>query len=122
MEYKRTYLGMVKNGCGLAHLKESMKNLAMMIDKDFWTRLVFKTEVWSKVNYGNSAKKLNFPIGNGDGLEKSARCVGHMLNTSSKVGHMTSAQECQHHVSTNDAKGSVIKLNLLMSQPCPTIV
>jgi ABC-type antimicrobial peptide transport system ATPase subunit len=122
MEHKKTCLGMVRNGCGLIHLKQSMKNMGMMANKDFWTRLMFKTEVWSKVNPGNFIRKLDFPIRNVDGLEKDARCVGHMLNTFSKVGHMTNAQECQHHVSTNDAKCKGIKPNLLMSQPSPTIV
>lgn len=80
---------MVRNGCGLAHLKESMKNMAMTTDKDFWTRLVFNTEVQSKIKFGNSTRKLDFPIGNGDGLKESAWCAGHTLNTSSKMGHMT---------------------------------
>jgi hypothetical protein len=35
MEHKKTCLGMVKNGCGFAHLKESMMNMAMMTNKDF---------------------------------------------------------------------------------------
>jgi hypothetical protein len=65
---------------------------------------MFKIEVQSKLNCGNYTRKLDFPIGNGHGLEESARCVGHMLNTSFKVGHITSAQECQHHVSTDDVR------------------
>jgi hypothetical protein len=83
---------------------------------------VFKIKVRNKINFGNSARKLDFPIGNGDRLEKSAGCVRHMLNTSSKVGHMTNAQECQHHMSTDDAMCSVIKPNLLMSQLDLTIL
>jgi hypothetical protein len=35
-----------------------------------------------------------------------------MLNTSFKVGHMTNAQKCQHHVSIDDAMCSVIRLNI----------
>jgi hypothetical protein len=36
--------------------------------------------------------KIDFPLENEDGLQESAGCVGHMQNTSSKLGHMTSAQ------------------------------
>jgi hypothetical protein len=61
-----------------------------------------KAKIRSKINIGNPARKLDFPLGNGDGLQESAGCVGHMLNTSSKVGHMTSVQKCQHHVSTDN--------------------
>jgi hypothetical protein len=68
------------------------------------------------MNIGNSARKLDFPLGNGDGLQKSAGCVGHLLKTSSKLGHMTSAQKCQHHVSTDNIKCNVIEPSLLMSQ------
>ncbi len=82
---------------------------------------MFKIEVRSKLNFGNYTRKLDFPIGNGHGLEESTRCVGHMLNTSFKVGHMTNAQECQHYMSIDDAK-CVIKLNLFMSQPSPIVV
>jgi uncharacterized FAD-dependent dehydrogenase len=70
MEHKRTCLGMVRNGYGIAHLEESMKNMAMMTNKDFLTRLVFKTKVRNKINFGKSTRKLDFPIGNGDELEK----------------------------------------------------
>jgi hypothetical protein len=77
---------------------------------------VFKVKIRSKINIGNYVKKLDFPFGNGDRLKESVGCVGHMLNTSSKVGHMISAQKCQHHVSTNNIKCNVIELGLLMSQ------
>ncbi|CAM6068678.1 unnamed protein product [Sphagnum tenellum] len=79
----------------------------------------FKARVQSKVNSANSARKLDFPVGNGDGLQESAGCAGDMLNTSSKVGHMTSAQESEQQVSADDARCSVTEPSLPMSQPGP---
>jgi len=32
---------------------------------------VFKAKIGSKMNIGNSARKLDFPLGNGDGLQES---------------------------------------------------
>lgn len=77
---------------------------------------MFKAKIGSKINIGNSARKIDFPLENEDGLQESAGCVGHMQNTSSKLGHMTSAQKCQQNVSTDNIKCNVIEPSLLMSQ------